>query len=368
MEFSRLKKGGDSTSLKQRYYTLSRILETNANYYILLGERSNGKSYAVKHFCIQDFIDNDNRFILLRRYTVESKNFMMETYFDDVDVFKITKGEYNTISIYRNGIYFAITTEDNKIVRGKQIGMVMSLSIANHYKSMSLLKYKNLIYEEFITDDIYIKNEPFELQNLVSTIARRNTIKVFLIGNTISRLCPYFTEWSLVKVPRQKMGTIDIYNMETSQKDEDGNPIEVKIAVEMCENSGSNSKMFFGAQSNQIVNGTWKSKEFPHIPYNYRECEVLYGINFVVYNMIYTSEILQKGDDIFLFTYPANKIKKERVVQPDFSLDMLKTDRLIPLTKGDIAFLKLVKLNKLTFSDNLTGEEFYSGIMPLIAA
>lgn len=345
---------------------MHRILKTDANYYILLGERSNGKSYAVKHYCIEDAINNGNLFILLRRYTVESKNFMMESYFDDVDTFKLTNGEYNAITVYRGGIYLTVLTEENKAVRGTKIGMVMSLSIANHYKSMSLLKYKNLIYEEFITDDLYLQNEPFELQNLVSTIARRNKIKVFLIGNTISRLCPYFTEWSLVNIPRQKMGTIDIYNMETNQIDNDGSQVIVKIAVEMCENSGSNSKMFFGSQSNQIVNGSWKSKEFPHIPYDYKECEVMYGINFVVYNMIYTSEILKKDEDIFIFTRPANKIKKERVIQPEFSLNMLVTDKLIPITQGDIIFQKLVKLNKLTFSDNLTGEEFHSGIMPLI--
>lgn len=346
---------------------LDRILQTFADYHILLGERSNGKSYAVKHYCIDEYMKHKHRFILLRRYTVESKNFMMESYFDDVDVFKITNGEYNAINIYRNGIYFAIIDDNSKVHRGEQIGMVMSLSIANHYKSMSLLQYKNLIYEEFITDDLYIMNEPFELQNLVSTIARRNKIKVFLIGNTISRLCPYFTEWSLVNIPRQKIGTIDIYNMETDQKDDNDNPVTIKIAVEMCENSGSNSKMFFGTQSKQIVNGTWKSKDYPHLPYKYKDCEVVYGVHFIVYNMTYTSEILSKGDDYFIYTYPTSKIKYQRIIKKEFELNMLVTDRLIPLTRGDIIYKKLLMANKLTFSDNLTGEEYHSGIIPLIA-
>lgn len=350
----------------QKYYSLDRILTIPANYYILLGERSNGKSYAVKHYCINEYIAKKHKFILLRRYEVESKNFMMESYFDDVDVFKLTKGEYNTINIYRNGIYFAILDDNQKLIRGEQIGMVMSLSIANHYKSMSLLQYHNLIYEEFITTDLYLKNEPFELQNLVSTIARRRRIKVFLIGNTISRLCPYFMEWSLVNVQRQKLGTIETYDMLTDQMDEDGKPVHVTIAVEMCENSGNNSKMFFGTQSKQIVAGTWQSKDYPHIPYEYKECNKMYSIDFVVYGMYYVCDILKKDNDIFIYTRPTKKLRAKRRIQKDFSLDLMITDRFMPVTEGDVLFQKLVAYNKVTFSDNLTGEEFYSGIIPLM--
>ena len=38
---------------KEQYYSLSRILKTNAQYYFLIGERSNGKSYAVKEECVK---------------------------------------------------------------------------------------------------------------------------------------------------------------------------------------------------------------------------------------------------------------------------------------------------------------------------
>lgn len=38
---------------KQKYYSLKRILKENAEYNLLLGERSNGKSYATKEHCVR---------------------------------------------------------------------------------------------------------------------------------------------------------------------------------------------------------------------------------------------------------------------------------------------------------------------------
>ena len=95
-----------------------------------------------------------------------------------------------------------------------------------------------------------------------------------MVGNTISRLCPYFDEWQLTHVKKQEQGTIDIYKQPTSQIDENGNNIVVSIAVEYCENSGSNSKMFFGQKSKMTTSGVWESDSYPHLqePFNTYKC------------------------------------------------------------------------------------------------
>lgn len=352
---------------KQKYYQLNNILKENCEYNILLGERSNGKSYAVKHFCIYDYLKNGNMFIYLRRYTVESKNMMVESYFDDVDVPKITKGKYEYISVYRGGIYFAyIDSKTDKEIRAEQIGMIMSLSISTHYKSMSLLKYKNLIFEEFISKTLYLEDEPNTLQQLVSTIARREKIKVFLIGNTISRLCPYFNEWALQHIPSQKQGTIDVYKMNTTQEDENGNPVVVHIAVELCENSGNNSKMFFGSVSKSITNGSWEVEEQPHIPYKYDECKKMYALTVIKYNMIYVCELMRHENEYFIFVHPSNKIRTDRIIQDAYSPNMLTTNKLTELTRGDKLMKYLIKLNKICYSDNLTGSEFETNIVKFL--
>ena len=45
---------------KQKYYNLSNLLKTESQYKMLLGERSNGKSYAVKEFVLNDAYKKNN--------------------------------------------------------------------------------------------------------------------------------------------------------------------------------------------------------------------------------------------------------------------------------------------------------------------
>lgn len=348
---------------KQKYYNIQNIIKEDCEYNVLLGERSNGKSYQVKDYCINDYLENGNKLIYLRRYTVEIKNAMVESYFADVDISKKTKGKYELIVAYRSSIYLANYNDDGTINRGVEIGKMMALSSSTHYKSMSLLEFKNIIFEEFITDDGYLFNEPNTLQQLVSTIARRNRIKVFLIGNTISRLCPYFNEWQLFNIPKQKQGTIEIYNMSTDQYDETGKRVVIKIGVELCENSGNNSKMFFGTVSKTITNGAWETKEQPHIPYEYKECKCLYKLTIIKFNMIYICEVLNHKSDYFVFVHPSNKVATARIIQDNYEPNMLITDKLIPLTKGDTLILKLFKMGKICYSDNLTGSEFSKSVL-----
>ena len=70
--------------MKQKFYRLTNIEKKNAQYNILLGERSNGKSYAVKEKClIEAWNDPDKKFILLRRWDLEIKPNLSEAYFKD---------------------------------------------------------------------------------------------------------------------------------------------------------------------------------------------------------------------------------------------------------------------------------------------
>ena len=50
---------------KQKFYSLKNILKENAEYNLLLGERSNGKSYATKEHCVRKAYENKTCFGLL---------------------------------------------------------------------------------------------------------------------------------------------------------------------------------------------------------------------------------------------------------------------------------------------------------------
>ena len=197
----------------KKYYNIKNMLDTKAQYMMLLGERANGKSYQVKKTCLERAYkgrkDGTGLFVYLRRWREDIKIANVTSYFDDMPVDKITRGEYDTVTCFQGYIYFA-KIEDDKITRGERIGRYCALNESERYKSNVFKGYDNMIFEEFITDNIYLNEEPTKLQHFVSTVFRDRQGTVFLVGNTLSRVCPYFAEWSLDNVLKQKQDEIDI--------------------------------------------------------------------------------------------------------------------------------------------------------------
>lgn len=92
---------------KQIHYNLDNIDKIGAKFNIIYGERSNGKSYQVKHKkAIEKYLKTGKRFILMRRLREEITSEKIEQYFQDVDVSKLTNGKFNCILLYRKRIYF----------------------------------------------------------------------------------------------------------------------------------------------------------------------------------------------------------------------------------------------------------------------
>lgn len=345
---------------KQRYYRLNRILEHDAEYNILLGERSNGKSYAVKERLLTKAFDNGNKFIYLRRWQLEVKPSSVEAYFSDMPIESITKGKSNTVVVNRGRIYLARFVDETNELKDKiHVGYVMYLSGETHFKSLAYPDVTDIVFEEFVTNDTYLNDECTKLMSLVSTVARRRKIKVWMIGNTISRLNPYFYEWDLRNVPQQEQGTIDLYRFHTDQIDDDGQNVVVLIAVEFCENSGKNSKMFFGKTSEMITNGVWESKEYPHLEHSRSEYEKLYAMAVSHMGLSVTVELLKHATDGYiLHVHPKSKIDVKRQITTAFNTSPYYTPKLTPLTYGDELIIELYNRNKITFSDNLTGSDF----------
>lgn len=108
---------------KQIHYTIDNIDKENADFNIIFGEKSNGKSYQVKHKkAVEHYIETGNRFILLRRWREDISNLWIDQYFADVDVVKLTKGKYNCITQWRKVLYFSVyNAETGKTQRIEKI-------------------------------------------------------------------------------------------------------------------------------------------------------------------------------------------------------------------------------------------------------
>lgn len=140
---------------KQIYYNIDEIRSKGAIYNLIFGEKSNGKSYQVKlKIMLENYIKNNRRFILMRRWDADLKNNWIERYFNNMDIAKMTDNKYNTIVKYRNEIYFANNKLDKesriKTTRGEKIGYAIPISMEQHYSSADFTDCDDIILEEFM--------------------------------------------------------------------------------------------------------------------------------------------------------------------------------------------------------------------------
>ena len=348
----------------KKYYNIKRIKEANCEYNLIYGQRSNGKSYAVKHFVCEEAVDPNKKFVLLRRQYVDAKPTANANYFKDLNYKKIYGNECLGIQIRGDQIFAVYAHKGHNKIPVKHIGYVCSLSGNAHYTGQNFNDVSNIVYEEVISRSIYLNNEPAILQDFVSTVFReRNDGRVWLIGNSISRMCPYFTDWELTKVPKQADGTIDIYEKHTGRYDEDGNELITRIAVERSESMKAESKMFFGSRSKMITEGAWQTDEHPRLERRLETYAVLYSLVFEYTKFKYMARFLYDPENECHFWYiepKTTEIKKgTRVVSDKFYTDDMCTVGLVALSPEEQSILKQIGQMNCVFSDNLTGTEFY---------
>lgn len=281
-------------------YNLDSIDAIGATINLIYGERSNGKSYQVKHKkAVVKFIETGRRFILMRRWKEEITTEKIERYFADIDIEKLTNGEYNCVTMWRKQLFLSsYDNEKGTTKKGVRIGYVVALSTEQNYAGGSYLDVDDIIFEEFMSRSEYIAHESDKLMNFWNTVDRKqNRVRLWLVGNTISRVCPYISDWGLHKiVSEQKQGTIETVELPTGTQDEDGNEITIKLAIEYCASSGQTSYAI-GKHKDMLNKGSWQSDPQPHLPKSYKEYTKLYCIIFLYKDFKFKAEYLRDEDN-----------------------------------------------------------------------
>lgn len=308
---------------KTTHYNLDEIDKQGATINFIYGERSNGKSYQVKHKkAVVKYIKTHRRFILMRRWREEISSEKIEQYFADVDVTGLTGGRYNCIIMYKKQLFFATYDFDkNKTVRGEKIGYVVALNTEQNYAGASYLDVDDIIFEEFMARGAYIGNEPDKLMNFWSTVDRkRYTTRLWLVGNTISRVCPYINEWGLHKIiSNQKQGTIEVVELPTGTEDDNGKELTVKLAIEHCKSSGKSS-MAIGKHKDMINKGSWQSDPQPHLPKSLKDYISRFSFIFMYQDFKFVCSYLEDKEtgEVCWFIKPYDgEIKDDSIVISD---------------------------------------------------
>lgn len=288
---------------KITHYNMDKIDAIGADFNLIYGERSNGKSYQVKHKKgIIKYLETGKRFILMRRWKEEITTEKIESYFNDVDIAKLTDGKYNCVISYRKVLYLArYEVDTGKTIKGDKIGYVVALSTEQNYAGGSFLDVEDIIFEEFMARGSYIHNEASKLMNFYCTVDRkRGTTRVWLVGNTISRVCPYIEDWDLHQIiSTQKQGTIKVVERDSGEDD------IVKIAIEYCESTGTSSHTI-GNHAAMLNDGSWQTDPQPHLPKSYNEYEVRFRLIFSFKNFKFVGEYITDGKDNVWYIYPFN--------------------------------------------------------------
>lgn len=354
-------------------YRLDNINQINAKFNLIIGGRNIGKTYSVKEMFLDvAFKSNgEQQFAYIRRWSVDLKRKYCEQYFADNSLIdyikKISKGKFDCVVYWEEKFYFAKTEKNGSKIRGYQIGQAFALSQQEHYKSLNYSNIVHGIYEEWITNKQYLPHEPHELENLISTIERDNYFRLYMCGNTLSRIIPYVNDWNLYNFEKQEKGTIDTYTVETGDFDETGNPITFKIAVENCSeidyniDSVKRGLIVKNKNDNMIKLGMWQADTYPNRDYDIRTLPCHYEVVLEYNNFKFLMRLVTFENITFWDVERKTTDIKEntRIIGNQFHYSQLWTKSLTPLTSSEQRAFAILANGAVVFCDNLTGTEFY---------
>lgn len=291
--------------MKKKYYNLERIKACGADYNLIIGERSNGKTYATLAECLREYWASGckKEFAYVRRWKEDITGKRAEQVFASLitngEIARITGGEYSTI-FYRAGRFWLSNWNDEKqkhAIAEKPFCFCFALSEMEHDKSTSYPNIANIVFDEFITRRFYLPDEFVLFMNVVSTIVRDRKIdRIYMLGNTVNKYNPYFENFGIKKDLEQ--GKIQMYQFG-----------ETVLAVEYCESnekSKVNSNRYFAFDNpklQMIRGGKWELDVYPHLPYEMTisYSEIVFSFYIVFDNRTVQGDVVQKDSGAFLF-------------------------------------------------------------------
>lgn len=347
-----------------RYYSLTEILKKGADYNIIFGERSNGKTYASLAYGIENYVKTGKQMAYIRRWREDLRGKRAETLFANHTangfIEKITGGKFNEVFYMSNKWFLSYinpetgkrTPDDTPFCYG------FCLSEQEHEKSSSYPNVTTIVFDEFLTRRYYLPDEFMLFMNLLSTIIRqRNDVKVFMLGNTVNKFCPYFTEMGLKQVPVMEQGSIDIYKF-----GEHGAVVAVEYCSSTAQHKESNKYFCFDNQNLQMITGgKWELAVYPHLPCKYKPSDVLF-IYYIKFNdTILQGNVIQVGNENFTYIHMKTTPIKDEDNSLIYSLEMngkpnYKRKLISTASYVEQQVARYFATDKVFYQDNEVGE------------
>lgn len=356
---------------KIKYYNVRSLLSRvpDAHYYMIIGERTNGKTYSVLDYCLDRYVNYGEEMVYIRRFDEDIKYKRGSKIFDNLInnkvIEKLTKGQWNDVYYYAGCWYLKKTDKNdpkNTVVAERPFGYAISLSSEEHDKSTAYPNVKNIFFEEFLSRRSYLPDEFLLFTSALSTVIRlRDDVKIFMAGNTINKYAPYFSEMGLTNIKTMKPGTTEVYTYGDSG---------LKVAVEFSDmpskDKPSNVYFAFNNPKLSMIRGDgsiWEIDIYPHLTkeMKYNPKDIIYKYFVIWDNDILQCDIVRLGDLAFTFVHAKTtpiREDNENVVystehnpKPNYKRKITKAN-----TKTEEIILWFFKNEKVFYQSNEIGE------------
>lgn len=346
------------------YYSSTKIDRKNATYNVIFGERSNGKTYDMLKKAVKNFVKDGSQLAYVRRWKEDIIGRRAARLFaglvENGEIGKLTKGAYQGVHYWAGKWYLCLYGEDGKPIYNDSdiFAFSFALSDSEHDKSTSFPNIKQIVFDEFLTSKTYLQDEFVLFMNVVSTIVRkRDDVKIYMLGNTVNKFCPYFKEMGLTNVLTMKQGSIDVYHYGESK---------LTVAVEYCatqEKKGESNKYFAfnNPKLEMITGGAWELDIYPHLPYKYKPKNVMFTYFIEFNDSLYQCEIIDLDGVYFTYIH----VKTTDIKNPDddiiYTLDhdpRINYNRNIfkPLNKLQERILWFFSTSRVYYQNNEVGD------------
>lgn len=352
--------------MKNKFYSLEKIKKHNADYNFIIGERSNGKTYAVKMEILKKHSESNEReqSALIRRWDEDFKGVRGQNMFSDVvengELKKLFNGKYDGITYFRHAWYLTKRNDETgkDIKNDEPFCYAFSITAMEHDKSTSYPRVTTILFDEVLTRKQYVPDEFILFMNCISTIIRtRDNVKIYMLGNTVSHFSPYYNEMGLKHIRNMKQGDIDVYNYGESG---------LKVAVEYIGESKllKKSNKYFAFDNpklNMIKTGAYELDIHPHLTKKYKHRDIMF-IYFIVYEeFILQCEVISSDNEIFTFihdkTTPIKDENNDLIFSTEFTSQPNKRVGILkPRDKIGEKIAYFYKQNLVFYQNNEIGE------------
>lgn len=350
------------------YYDYTAIMGVDAIYRVIIGQRSNGKTYGWARQCIDHYLRDGLPSAYIRRMDEMIKPKNIQALFDPhLEYIKeATKGEYNGIEYRTNGWYLT-RMERNAAGAWERVSKDMqpfcrsyAISTIETTKGADNGAVWSICFDEFMTRQFYLANEFVLFTQLLSSIIRdRDGVQIFMLANTVTKSCPYFKEMGLYRVLKQEQGTIDVY-----QLGQDGDKIAVEYcaAVDTIKKKVSKYYAFDNPQLEMITQGSWEMALYRHAPLNLSQYRVICTF-FVEHDglTIQGDVHLYQGYPIIFWHFKTTEIKdpEHTIIYSQDVVDgnpLHQRDVKTVFCRAQNMIFDMIRTQKTFYADNETGE------------